>query len=218
MSLSIGRLFGPVLVALALTCSSSGWARFHFEPYVSLTSNKSITTNRSDGTETEKIRERQEAGIRAGLSFFRLFKLNLSAGQSVLTTTISESEIIKDEYDEINFGSEIDTSTEGKETKTEETQNKARLSLLFDPGFWIFIARLKIGVTARQRLLKVYQDDALVKNLEPPITFKPHAGVGLGVKLAPRMYFMVEYSFYYYKFPELEPFERAATISYGIGI
>ncbi|MEZ4743929.1 MAG: hypothetical protein R3B45_16030 [Bdellovibrionota bacterium] len=188
-------------------------------PYYSVSSTKSITTKQSQGTETEKISQREEKGLKAGISFWRLFKLQLAVGQNFKTTTTTEQEIT-DEYDEIDFNSELDTSTRtpGKSTKIKDTQNKAKLSIVLDPGFWIFIARLKAGVTATQRKIEVFEEDQLISKVDPEPTYKPHAGVGLGIKFTRRMYGMIEYNFFFYKFPKPEPFEREAAISFAFSI
>lgn len=212
-------MFKVVTLLGVLVSTNLASAGILFEPYYKVSSTKSIKVDRSKDQETETIKQREEKGLRAGLSFFSLFKLNLAVGQSFLVTT-STTDTIKDEYDEIDFNKELNTSTAepGKEVKQKETQNNARVTLVFDPSFWIFIARLKAGITARQRIVELFQDDVLLSHVDPGITYKPNAGVGVGIKLTPNMYFMIEYGFYFYKFPETEPFEREATISYGFSI
>lgn len=188
-----------------------------FEPYYSVSSNKSISPNRTKGTETEKISQREEKGIKAGVAFFRVLKLMLSVGQSFHVNTTTES-VLKDEYDELDFSSELNSSTSGQQKKKKETQNRARISFVFDPSFWIFVFRTKLGVTAKQRIVKLYVDDILQSSQEPDPNYHPHAGIGFGLKFTPRMYFLVDYSFYFYKFPDTKIFERELSISYGISI
>ncbi len=212
------RLWALGLGVLFLVSTTHAKAGVTFEPYYSLRSNKSIKPGK-DNTESESIRSYEDKGLRASLSFLRLFRFSLGVGQGVGTTTTTQR-TLKDNYNEIDFDQELDmsTQTEGTETKMVETQNRAKVNLVFDPGFWIFIARLQAGVTAQQRLVKLYEDGSLVKNLAPPITYKPNAGVGLGVRFSSQVFFMIEYAGYFYSFPKLQPFEREASVSFGVSL
>ncbi|MDD1421225.1 porin family protein [Dolichospermum sp. ST_sed1] len=214
------KLFFLSLITMnSVLFSTSAHARITFEPYYSVSSTKSLKPNKKASTETEKISQREEKGLRAGISFWRLLGLNLSVGQNFKTTTTQEQEIV-DEYGEIDFNKEIDSTTKipGVETKIKDTQNKAKATFVFDPGFWIFVARMKVGVTATQRITEVFIADEKTQEVRPDPTYKPHAGAGLGVRLSPRMFGMIEYNFFFYKFPETEPFEREASISFGFSI
>jgi alpha-acetolactate decarboxylase len=53
---------------------------------------------------------------------------------------------------------------------------------------------------------------------EPPITYKPYAGVGLGFRFSPKFFWMIEYQGYFYKFPETEPFQREVSVSFAFKI
>lgn len=207
------------VLLVSIFFSSVAYARINFEPYYSVSSTKSLKPNRSEGTEEETRKLREEKGIRASLSFYRLFKLQLSVGQSFNVKTTDSREIV-DEYGEINFSDDVNTSTSATvtETKIKDTQNKGKLTLAFDPGFWIFVMRMKAGLTANQRLVSVHRNGVEIESSTPPITYKPHAGIGLGVKINPRIYGIIEYSFYFYKFPETEPFERSASVGFGFSI
>ncbi len=206
---------GLILASLA---ASEAFAKVEFAPYVSIKSTKSVTPGKKN-TENESIKQRQEYGIRAGVSFWRLFRTQLSVGQSVMTTTQKTSEAV-DEYGEVDFSKDfnMDTSDPLNEMKLTETQRVAKFSLMLDPSFSIFIMRAKIGVTARQRILQKEATGQEMEKIEAPISYKPHSGVGLGVKFGPRMYFMAEYEVYHYKFPEIEPFERELSVSYNVSI
>lgn len=203
---------------LASTMAPSAFARVEFAPYVSIKSTKSVTPGKNS-TEDESIKQRQEYGIRASVSFWRLFKTQLSLGQSVTTTTQQTNNVV-DEYDEIDFASDfdMDTSDPANTVKLTETQRIGKFSLLLDPSFSIFIMRAKIGVTARQRIIEKAEAGRPDEKLEAPITYKPHSGVGVGVRFGPRMYFMAEYELYHYAAPKLEPFERELSISYNVSI
>ncbi|MFK7826150.1 MAG: hypothetical protein AB8G05_18500 [Oligoflexales bacterium] len=207
------------IAALAVLYSSKSYAGIMFEPYYSYRSTKSLDPNRDEGTETEKIKNREEKGIRAGLSFLNLLKITASVGESFTITTSTDREII-DEYDEIDIQSDlnVDPNAETKEVKKKETDTRASLTFSFDPSFSIFIARAKAGVTARQRIVKVFENDTQILHEEPPITYKPTAGIGFGVKFSYNIYAIAEYSFYFYKFPETEPFERALSLNIGFSI
>lgn len=212
------RSFSFILIVMT-TAAAPLMAGIEIEPYYSYRSTKGISPERNKGTETETIRNREEKGIRAGLRFFRLFRLQASVGQSFTVTTQKSSEI-KDEYDEIDFQSELNQSTSAtvKDLKIKETDNRARISLAFDPSFWIFIARMSAGVTARQRISKVYDAGIRILETEPPVTYKPNASAGLGIRWSYGIYAIAEYSFYFYKFPETEPFERALSLNIGFSI
>lgn len=187
-------------------------------PYVSIKSTKSVQPGKKDkSTENETIKQRQEYGVRVGVSFWRLFKFDLGVGQSKLTTTEKVS-AAKDEYGEIDYERDMnmDTSDQDADFKLTETQNVAKASLILDPSFSIFIMRAKIGVTARQRILESQVADQAPVNQTFDPTYKPHSGLGLGVRIGRSMYFMAEYSAYHYKFPEIEPFERELSVSYGM--
>src|SRR5690606_13192047 len=108
-------------------------------------------------------------------------KLVFSVGESLHTTTTTES-AMKDEYGEIDLGAELDSSTTGEEKKKKELQRLGRFTFVLDPSFSIFIIRTKVGITARQRILKLYTNDVLQETLEPEPTYKPHAGIGFGVR------------------------------------
>ncbi len=186
-------------------------------PYVSIKSTKSVKPNKKNATETEKVKQRQEAGLRAGVSFFRLFSLQLSAGQSTVTTT-EKTQTAKDEYGEIDYETDLNMSTEdpASEIKIIETQRNAKISVVVDPSFSIFILRAKAGVTATQRILEteVTGAEKVTKTFGP--TYKPHSGFGAGVRLGASMYFIAEYNMLHYKFPEIEPFEREVAVTYGV--
>ncbi len=216
------RIINKIALALALGLpSSAAFAGLSFAPYVSIKSTKSVTPGKKDqSTETEVIKQRQEYGLRASLSFWRLFKTQLSVGQSKLTNTQKVSQV-KDEYGEIDMNQElnVDTSDPDKQLRLTETQNVGKFSLILDPSFSIFIARFKLGITARQRIIQKDETDVPSVKLTEPITYKPHSGVGFGVRITPRMFFMAEYEVYHYMFPpKLEPFERELSVSYNISM
>lgn len=213
------RLLG-IVGLLAAMSTSSALAGVSISPYVSIRSTKSVKPQKSDKSkETEKVKQRQEAGIRGSLSFFRLLKIQASAGQSVLTTT-EKTQAAKDEYGEIDYKKDLNMSTDNPENeiKITETQRNGKISIILDPGFWIFILRAKIGVTATQRILEVEQTDQAKTTQTFGPTYKPHSGFGFGIRFTPRIYAMAEYEMYHYAFPEVEPFERQATLSFSVDI
>lgn len=208
------------LLVFLLGMPTLAQAGISIDPYVSIRSTKSIKPVKGKSSqETSTTSQRQEAGIRGSLKFFRLFGLMASVGQSKLTTTAKTQEA-KDEYGEIDYGKDLNVSTDDPENelKTTETQRNARFTAFIDPGFWIFILRARVGVTATQRIMEVEQTgkDKVVKTFGP--TYKPHSGFGFGVRFTPRMFAMAEYNFYHYKFPEYVPFEREVAISYSISL
>lgn len=205
-------------LAAVLLLSQPAEARFDVAPYVSIKSTKSVTPGKKD-TENEKIQQRQEYGIKASLSFWRLFKTQLSLGQSKQTTTHKVNNVV-DEYGEIDFNKDLnmDTTDPDKEIRLIETQRVGKFSLMIDPSFSVFILRLKVGVTALQRIIEKEELGQPGQTITEGPTYKPHSGLGFGIRFTPRMYFMAEYEMYHYKFPEAEPFERELSVSYNVSI
>ena len=203
--------------AIWLLTETVAIARVYVSPYVSISSKKKIEPAKAGkAKETSKTAQRTTYGVKAGLSFWRLFNLQLSVGRSKLDKT-EKVQDAADEFDEIDYEADLNMATDDPDAfiDTQEITDKARLSLILDPGFWILIARAKVGVQATKRSMTLTQNDVTTKT-EPPITYKPIAGAGLGVRLTSRMKAMAEYTFVFYKFPETEPFEREVSISYQI--
>lgn len=206
------------LVGFALLGAQPAQGRVQLSPYVSIRSTSSIKPQTNDKSkETATSKQRQEAGLRGAISFWRLFSLQASVGQSKLTTT-SKVQDAKDEYGEIDFAEDMSVSGDNPDNdlKVTETQRNARLSLAIDPGFWIFIVRAKAGVTATQRIIDTEETgkDPVNKTFGP--TYKPHAGAGLGLRFSPKFYVMAEYNTFHYAFPKIEPFEREVAMSFAI--
>lgn len=207
-----------VLFSVALVAESA-FARFGVEPYLSISEKKTIKTNKDTGVQEETVVQRQEYGFKGNLSLSKLFKLQLSLGQSEVSTTQSETELV-DEYGEIDFAADANLSgrTPGIDATLIETQRKGKFSVVLDPSFSIFLARAYFGVTATQRIVEVQEEGITLDKVEPEPTYNPHMGFGLGVRISPRNYVMAEYEFYLYSYPEMQPFERSVSIGWGIGI
>lgn len=205
-------------LALAVGLMPSAFAGVEIAPYVSIKSTKSVTPGKNN-SEDESIKQRQEYGIRGSVSFWRLFKTQLSVGQSKATTTHKTATAV-DEYGEIDYSKDfnMDTSNPENSMSLTETQRVAKFSLILDPSFSIFILRLKVGVTARQRIIEKSEAGRPDEKLTEDPTYKPNSGVGVGIRFTPRMYFMAEYEMYHYKFPKAEPFERELSVSYNISL
>lgn len=208
------------LCVLITLMSAQAQAGVTLSPYVSLRSTKAIKPVVGDKSkESSQTKQRQEAGLRGSLKFWRLFGVMASAGQSKLTTTVKTQDAV-DEYGEIDYNRDLNVSTNDPESelKTTETQRNARLTAFIDPGFWIFIMRARLGVTATQRLVEVEETgkDKVTKVFGP--TYKPNSGVGFGIKFSPSFYAMAEYNFFHYKFPEWEPYERELAVSVNISL
>lgn len=196
-------------------------AQFVITPYASIKSNKTIVPDlENPGEEEERIDERQEFGLRASLMLGSFFSLELGVGQSKSKMT-EKAARIKDTYDKIDLQQELNVSTDdpNKDVRITETQNVGSASLVFDPSFSVFIARLKVGITAMQRIFTKDEVGMPSERIEDGPTYFPHSGVGLGIEITSGMYFMVEYEFLHYNFPpKAEPFERQLTVSYSIEI
>jgi hypothetical protein len=216
------RIFWQIaLTSTLFLVSSQAWARVTISPYVSIKSTKSVTPGKKDSsTENETIKQRQEYGIQASVSFWKLFKTQLSVGQSQLTTTSKVSEV-KDEYGKIDFAQDLnmDTDQPDNEVKIKETQRVGKFSLMLDPSFSIFILRFKVGVTAMQRIIEKEETGAEPSSITVGPKYNPHSGFGAGIRFSPRMYFMAEYNFFHYNYPtQIEPFERELAVSYNVSI
>ena len=217
------RFIFPAAVAaicLTFTVAPTAQAKISFSPYYSIRSTKGIKPGaKNKSTEDETIKQREEKGIKAGVSFFRLMKFELGVGQSVLTTT-EKTSVAKDEYDQIDYETDLnmDTSNPESELKTTETQNRAKASLIIDPSFSIFILRAKAGVTATQRHFEAQQDGGTPTKFTSDPVYTPHLGAGAGVKLGRMAFFIAEYTFELYKFPKTEPFEREVSVSFGVNL
>ena len=215
-------------ISISWFVNAPAFAGVSLAPYASIKSTKTKRRSKDDPSkEDEVIKQRNEAGLRGALSLGSLFKLQLSAGQSKLTTTEKTDEV-RDEYGEIDYSKDanMDTSNPLNEMKIVETQNNAKVTLIVDPSFSIFFVRAKAGVTARQRIvdteMTVFDDAGVGSTTKTSITVGPkyaaHSGVGLGVKFSPRIYAVAEYGFEHYNFPKVEPFEREVTVSFGVSI
>ncbi|MBP9707419.1 MAG: hypothetical protein KBD78_07210 [Oligoflexales bacterium] len=215
------RFILKLLFLLILNSYSFGnlvYARVSVAPFVSMSSTKKIKPA-ADKKETETLKQRTTYGVRGELGFYRLLKFQLSVGQNELVTTDKTSEA-KDEFGEINFEKDLNMSTADPESEVKVTEKmlQAKVGLAIDPSFSIFIMRVKAGVQANQRSFKLEQTGQEVQSYTSPITYKPYAGAGAGIRFSPRMYFMSEYGFYFYKFPETEPFEREVSVSFNVSI
>jgi hypothetical protein len=215
------KLWQALLALVILLVNTDAWAKLTISPYASIRSTKSVTPGKKDkSTENETIKQKQEYGISASLSFWRLFKTQLSVGQSKTTTTSKVSEV-KDEYGKIDLSSDLNMNTDqpDNEVKLTETQRLGRFSLLIDPSFSIFILRFKVGVTAMQRIIDKEETGAASSSITVGPKYNPHSGLGAGIRFSSSMYFMAEYNFFHYSYPsKVEPFERELAVSYNVSI
>jgi hypothetical protein len=216
----MNRIFWQTtLLTTFFLVSSPAWAKVTISPYVSIKSTKSVTPGKKDSSkENETIKQRQEYGIQASVSFWKIFKTQLSLGQSQLTTTSKVSEAV-DEYGKIDFAKDLnmDTDQPDNEVKITETQRVGKFSLLLDPSFSIFILRFKIGVTAMQRIIDKEELGREPSSITVGPKYNPHSGFGAGIRFSRNMYFMAEYNFFHYNYPkDIEPFERELAVSYNI--
>jgi hypothetical protein len=198
---------------------SIAYGRIYVSPFVSVNSTKGIQTSKSSkDKEDVTTTQRTTYGINAGVSFWRIFSLQLSVGRSQLDKTM-KTQNAADEYGEIDFEQDLnmDTSDPEAEIRKLEITDKARVGVVLDPGFWIFIARAKAGVQATKRSVELTQNQVTTKE-DLPITYKPTAGAGFGVRLGPRMKAMAEYNLFFYKFPDTKTFEREVAITYSVAL
>lgn len=214
------KIFYIMPIFLLIFFSKTSYSGISVSPYLSIKSKKVTKKDKNDPTkEVEKTVERQEVGVRGSTRFWRLFQLSLGVGQSQLEKTEQLLELV-DEYDEIDFETDLDSENNAGTDiiKTKETQRLAKFTFSLNPSFSIFILKVKIGVTARQRIIESEIAGVPQDTITKGPTFNPHSGVGAGIKFTPGTYFMVEYGAYHYKFPKIEPFERELTVSYSVSI
>ncbi len=212
------RYLVTILFSTFLLYAPITYAGMSLSPYVKISSTKQIKPE-ADAKEKETLKQREEYGFNFSLSFWRLMSFTLGVGQNNLTTT-EKVQDATDEFGEIDYQNDLNMSTDDpdKEVVLKETQNKGRVTLALDPGFWIFICKAKLGVTATQRIFEKEEEGEDPLTYTSPITYNPHAGLGFGVRLSRQIYWMAEYEAYFYKFPETEPFERAVSVSFGVSI
>lgn len=196
------------------------FAGITIEPFASISSTKGISPDRKNkNKENETIKERQTYGLRFGIKMWRLFNLQLSVGQNQTTTTTKTQNVV-DEYEEINFDKDLDMNTgdPDKEQRIKETQKVGRAMVVIDPSFSVFVLRAKAGVQATQREFSREATGEAKTQFVGPITYKPVAGAGAGIKFTPRTFFLAEYSLFFYKFPNTKIFEREVSVSFGVSI
>ncbi len=135
-------------------------------------------------------------------------------------TTTSKTQDVVDDFGEIDFEKDMNMSTDSpdNEVKLSEKMIQARVGLALDPSFSIFVLRAKVGAQATKREMTLTEQGKDPVKTEPPITYKPYAGAGAGIRFSPKMYFMAEYSFFFFKFPETEPFQREVSVSFNVSI
>lgn len=214
----MNRLVAGIVSLALFGAATPALAGIEVSPYVSIKSTKSVKPNsKNKSQENETVKQRKEAGLRAGIGFFRLMRFQMSVGQNQLVTT-QKTQAAKDEYGEIDYQKDMNMSVDNpeQEVKITETQRNGKASLILDPSFSIFMLRAKAGVTATQRIVttEVTGGEKVTKTFGP--TYKPHSGFGAGVRLSPTMYVMAEYNFLHYQFPKIEPFEREVAVTYSV--
>lgn len=213
--IALGLVIGPNLVFTI--GATSAFAGISIDPYVSISSTKTITPDsKNKSSENQKEQQRTTYGLRFSLGIYRLFKFQLGVGQNQSVST-QKAQVASDEFNEIDYNKDLKISIDepDKEMKITEIQKKATASLLLDPSFSIFILRAKAGIQAQQRYFKKEETGKDPVVLNAPITYKPLASVGAGVKIGRTMHAIAEYGFYFYSWPKKEPFEREVSISYG---
>lgn len=212
------RHLGLIALFTFLAAGTAQAKMFTVAPYYALTSTKKIDTNKSNkGDEDIVNKTREEYGIKLGMKLWRLLKTEFSVGKSTLNVTEKTRNAV-DEFDEIDYVEDLnmDPNDADADVITTDELINARFGFILDPSFSIFVLRTKLGVQAQKRKLTLEQRPNAPVVTEPPITYKPYAGAGLGVRFSRKMFFLIEYSGYFYKFPETEPFQREVTVSYAL--
>ncbi len=214
----MNRYFINGFFVIMMLMSSETFAGVTLTPYASISSSKTIKPAEA-GKETSTTDQKTTYGIRFGLKFYRIVTFQLSVGQNKSEKTSKTSKIV-DSYGEIDYEEDLDMSTNDpdQEAKVTEVQRLGRAGLVLDPGFWILILRAQAGVQATQRIVTLEEQGEEAQTMETPITYKPYAGAGLGVKLAPRVSAIAEYTLNFYDFPDLDHFEREVAINFVVAI
>lgn len=212
--------FMLVLSLFAFAGDAAASSNISFGPYFSM---KSKTVKKKDrnnpGQETTKTITRTEYGVRGSLRFLSIMKASLAVGQNSVKKEELVSEL-SDEYGEIDFEQDLGTSNHSPSDQVimTETQRNAKVTLAAYPKVGPIILKAGAGVTARMRII----DSEINGEKQPTITkgptYKPHSTVGAGFKFSPKNSVMLEYEFYHFAFPEIEPFERSVTLSVNVGI
>ena len=149
----------------------------------------------------------------------RFFQVQASYGENKSKKT-EKSVDMQDTFDEIDFQNDlaIDVTDADADVSVEEHQKNAKLKLIINPSYSIFSARFYVGMNARWRKLNREQDGVEDVSKEYGPEYDPIAGAGFGVRLSRRIYANAEYELYFFKYPEFEPFEQTATVSFGLKI
>ncbi len=207
-----------MIAVAAFTVAAQAHARVEIAPYASISSTKAIKPGEV-GKETSTQKQRTTYGLRANVRMGKLFRFESSIGQSKLVTTSKVQDTV-DDLDSIDFERDLDMNTDDPEAevKATETQIQARVGVSMDPSFSIFVARAKVGVQASQRTMELEQAGAEPSKVTEPISYKPYAGGGFGIRFSPRVYAIAEYTFLFVEFPELKPFMREVTVSMNVAI
>lgn len=195
-------------------------------PYAGVSSTKGIkpakvTPIGQKDTKTssnETVTQRQNVGLKVDVKFFRLFGLNVTGAYNKIDTTKS-SGAMRDEFGEIDFKKDI-VGTSSADFNYQEEQRMATAKVGLYPSIGKLIGvKVEAGVRARQRIIK--SENKLTgdtKNINDPIRFHPTATAGGSIKLGGMAKFMIDYSFYFLKFPETNPHEQEVTIGMGVSI
>jgi hypothetical protein len=223
-----GLLLGAALFVLPTKIAqAAGPIKISIVPYAGVSSTKSIKPQKvtpigqkdTKTSSSEKTTQRQNVGVKVDVKIFKLFGLNVTGGYNKINTT-KKAAAMRDEFEEIDFNKDLGIGTSTADFIYEEEQRMGTVKLGLYPGIGKLLnLKAEAGVRARQRLIK--SENKLtgeVKEVNDPIRFHPTASAGIAVKLGGMAQFMVDYSFYFLKFPETNPHEQEVSIGMGVAL
>ncbi len=222
---SIGIMKGVTLVAIfglaALSDNALAASRFTVGPFASVSSTKSIKPTADKESSEEVVTQRTTYGLRIGVGLSRFFGLDIKGGVNEVDRT-KKAVAMRDEFGDIDFQKDANVNPDDQNAtyRYQESQKVGTAKLVFSPRLFSFVwLNVGAGVRARKRDLTVTDSVAGTKQvIDDPIRYHAIGSAGLGFRLLRAFTGSIEYSFYFLKFPELEPHEQEVAVSFGVSI
>jgi hypothetical protein len=203
---SIGIMKGVTLVALfglaALSDNALAASRFTVGPFASVSSTKSIKPTADKESSEEVVTQRTTYGLRIGVGLSRFFGLDIKGGVNEVDRT-KKAVAMRDEFGDIDFQKDANVNPDDQNAtyRYQESQKVGTAKLVFSPRLFSFV-----WLNGTKQVI----DD--------PIRYHAIGSAGLGFRLLRAFTGSIEYSFYFLKFPELEPHEQEVAVSFGVSI
>lgn len=196
-------------------------SRFTVGPFASVSSTKSIKPSADKESSEEVVSQRTTYGVRIGVGLSRFFGLDIKAGVNDVDRT-KKAVAMRDEFGDIDFQKDVNVNPADQNAsyRYQESQKLGTAKLVFSPRLLSFVwLNVGAGVRARKRDITVTDTAAGTKHrIDDPIRYHATGSAGLGFRLLRAFSGSIEYSFYFLKFPELEPHEQEVAVSFGVSL